>query len=150
MRKLKRRWLHRATTPALAIALLIDAAGAYAATKFLECRVARPNKDPSQTILVTLDDASDHAEIVVANDGDACTKSATCDTEVLAKTVLPSVIRLTKSTVNSMFSSSTVIDIDRSTLGISSHVQMTGAANSDNTLTGHCEIKKVDESKKLL
>lgn len=127
--------------------------GAFAATKSLECRLNIPERSALQTMLVTLDDDSDKAEVVIKNDDTDCSKpNIMCAAEIYQKSVLPSVIRLTKSSYLSTLdiSSSHTIDIDRTTLAVTSHLVMTGARNMDTTLSGSCLIQKVDAAKKLL
>lgn len=137
------RWI----LPAV-ITLLLPGVAA-GGTKHLECKQTT-DKGVEQMIYATIDDSSDKAEVELFALSVLCAKNRSCGTDIYAKVVLPSVIRLTKLTAGGSSTYTKVIDIDRTTLSVVTRTELkTSNEVSGNTAYGKCSVS-VDRSEKLL
>jgi hypothetical protein len=137
-------------TLTVAIAIMVSAGSANASTKFLECKQS-DSSGVVQLIFAAVDDDSDKAEVKLYAVTAECAKDDSCGTDVYDKVILPSVLRLTFSSVVDKVVYEKVIYIDRAKLSVVTRSSLrTPVGNSDKTFFGQCELKKVDQSEKVL
>ena len=133
---------------AFAMLVCLVSVSAQASTKYLACS-GTDESAVGASINVTLADSSDEAEVQFSMAGAQCKADNSCATDVYKKTVLPSVIRLTRVTFGDI-SDDNVIDIDRSNLNFTMQLklQLFDKVERKN-ISGTCTLK-VDDTKKLL
>lgn len=131
-------------------ALLLLPAAAGASTKYLECRQAT-DKGVEQLIYATIEDTSDKAEVELFALSADCAKDRSCGTDVYAKDVLPSVIRLTHvMRAGGSTTYTSTIDIGRTTLSVVTRTKLSTSIGGSETIAhGQCTLR-VDNSKKVL
>jgi len=138
------------TATTAVIAFFAVACPANASTKFLECTQAN-KAGLVQLIFAALDDDSEKAEVKLFAITAECAKDDSCGTDIYDKVRLPTVLRLTFSSIVDKVAYQAVIDIDRTNLNVITRTSLkTPIGNSETEFVGKCEVKRVEDSKKLL
>lgn len=131
------------------VAACVCSFSTYASTKYVECSFIN-GKGGVQIINVTIDDASDKAEVQFYAATADCAKNQTCSIDLYQKEVLPTVIRLTSVMFAGAITDKRIIDIDRTNLNVVTRsIFRTPEFQDETTYQGTCKMK-VEESKKLL
>lgn len=109
-----------------------------AETKRIECGQVT-DKTVSQSLFVTIDGTSDKAEVQLYAHSSACAATNSCLVLVYQKEVLPTVIRLYRSSSVGNLSYTTTIDINRSSLGVTTRTVVSGDGETTETVAhGQC------------
>ncbi|ATG73662.1 hypothetical protein AN401_07160 [Zobellella denitrificans] len=139
----------------VALMLATLAGGSHAETRYLDC-VLHNEESKNNTLHIIIDDDSDKAEVVQHLGTSECIKDRSCPTQLFNKEVLPTFIRLSKSSITSFSSYVHTIEIDRTNLQTVVHLNIDideSSSNpkmkSHNTWVGHCDLQ-ANPAKKLL
>lgn len=104
----------------------------------------------TQSVRAVIDDASDKAEVQKYAITAECASKNTCATYVFRKDTLPTAIRLSSATIVGGVSYVETMDIDRTSLMITSRsVLKAPNGESETIFSGSCKLT-VDDSKKIL
>lgn len=123
-------------------AALLLATVAHADTQQLDCTLTT-NSGVEQVAQIIISNSSEAAEVMLYALSADCARNSTCRTEVFKKTMLPSVLRLTDTKVIGRLQYSKVIDVDRSSLRITSRTNL--RADNETSATeaaGICKLNK--------
>lgn len=122
---------------------------AQAETKRIECGQVTET-GVSQIIIATIDDTSDKAEVQLYAHTAECAANNSCDVNIFKKETLPSIIRLSSVLSPGRLSYTTIIDIDRTDLGVVTRSTLSGVGQDHGTTArGQCTVSVVGGKKML-